>query len=157
MPVKVNLVGPHGQLYADPKPSPDENAFQVDNTSEAYYNSPYYLLHKSQVEPIRHGGLGRCPISNSLTLSPKPCPMPSMPRENNIPLGRRHEGSEIRSTSGRGHVACGASRIARGDRRNLCNTTDYLEEHNRTFYSPAPFIPRRTLRSRRRKNITGSR
>src|ERR1700722_6116725 len=52
MPSKMNLVGPHGQLYADPKPSPDEDAFQVDNTSEAYYNSPYYLLHKSQVQPI---------------------------------------------------------------------------------------------------------
>jgi hypothetical protein len=48
----MNLVGPHGQLYADPKPSPDEDAFQVDNTSEAYYNSLYYLLHKSQVQPI---------------------------------------------------------------------------------------------------------
>jgi hypothetical protein len=24
----------------------------VNNTSEAYYNSPYYLLHKSQVQPI---------------------------------------------------------------------------------------------------------
>jgi hypothetical protein len=52
MPNKVNLTGPHGQLYADPKPSPDENAFQVNNTSAAYYNSPYYLLHKSQVQPI---------------------------------------------------------------------------------------------------------
>lgn len=52
MPVNLNLVGPNGQLYADPKPSPDEDAFQVDNTSEAYYNSPYYLLHKNQVQPI---------------------------------------------------------------------------------------------------------
>src|SRR5579859_1783272 len=52
MPNKVNLTGPHGQLYADPKPTPDENAFQIDNTSEAYYNSAYYLLHKSQVQPI---------------------------------------------------------------------------------------------------------
>jgi len=61
MPVKVNLVGPHGQLYADPKPSPDENAFQVDNTSEAYYNSPYYLLHKSQVQPIPPRRTGTLP------------------------------------------------------------------------------------------------
>ena len=61
MPVKVNLVGPHGQLYADPKPSPDENAFQVDNTSEAYYNSPYYLLHKSQVQPIPPRRTGASP------------------------------------------------------------------------------------------------
>jgi hypothetical protein len=61
MPVKVNLVGPHGQLYADPKPSPDENAFQVDNTSEAYYNSTYYLLHKSQVQPIPPRRTGTLP------------------------------------------------------------------------------------------------
>ena len=61
MPVKMNLVGPHGQLYADPKPSPDENAFQVDNTSEAYYNSPYYLLHKSQVQPIPPRRTGTLP------------------------------------------------------------------------------------------------
>lgn len=58
---KMNLVGPHGQLYADPKPSPDENAFQVDNTSEAYYNSPYYLLHKSQVQPIPPRRTGTLP------------------------------------------------------------------------------------------------
>jgi hypothetical protein len=61
MPLKMNLVGPHGQFYADPKPSPDENAFQVDNTSEAYYNSPYYLLHKSQVQPIPPRRTGALP------------------------------------------------------------------------------------------------
>jgi Calcineurin-like phosphoesterase len=61
MPMKMNLVGPHGQLYADPKPSPDEDAFQVDNTSEAYYNSPYYLLHKSQVQPIPPRRTGTLP------------------------------------------------------------------------------------------------
>jgi hypothetical protein len=50
--VKANLTGPKGQLYAEPKPSPDENAFQINNTSEQYYQSPYYKLHKSQVQPI---------------------------------------------------------------------------------------------------------
>jgi hypothetical protein len=60
----MNLVGPHGQLYADPKPSPDEDAFQVDNTSEAYYNSPYYLLHKSQVQPIPPRRTGALPYIN---------------------------------------------------------------------------------------------
>jgi hypothetical protein len=49
---KPALTGPKGQLYAEPKPSPDENAFQVNNTSEAYYLSNYYKLHKSQVQPI---------------------------------------------------------------------------------------------------------
>ncbi len=61
MQLKMNMVGPHGQLYADPKPSPDENAFQVDNTSAAYYNSPYYLLHKSQVQPIPPRRTGALP------------------------------------------------------------------------------------------------
>jgi hypothetical protein len=42
--------GPHGQLYADPVPSPDETAFQQDNTSEEYYNSPYYEAHEYQVQ-----------------------------------------------------------------------------------------------------------
>jgi hypothetical protein len=48
----ANLTGPGGQLYADPKPTPGENAFQIDNTSAAYFNSPYYELHKNQVQPI---------------------------------------------------------------------------------------------------------
>jgi hypothetical protein len=52
MPTNAGLAGPSGQTYADPKPSTDENAFQVSNTSEAYYNSPYYLNHKNQVQPI---------------------------------------------------------------------------------------------------------
>jgi len=51
MPVQ-RMTGPKGQFYADPKPSPDETSFRQDNNSAAYYNSPYYLLHKSQVQPI---------------------------------------------------------------------------------------------------------
>src|SRR5579864_6401455 len=51
MPVQ-RMMGPMGQFYADPKPSPDEISFRQDNNSAAYYNSPYYLLHKSQVQPI---------------------------------------------------------------------------------------------------------
>jgi hypothetical protein len=47
-----NLTGPRGQLYADPRPAPGEKAFRQDNTSAAYYNSPYYLAHKTQVQPI---------------------------------------------------------------------------------------------------------
>ena len=49
---KASLTGPKGQLYAEPKPSSDESAFQVNNTSADYYNSPFYKLHKSQVQPI---------------------------------------------------------------------------------------------------------
>jgi hypothetical protein len=50
MPTK--LIGPKGQMYADPKPTPDEISFRVDNTSSNYYNSPYYLQHKDQVQRI---------------------------------------------------------------------------------------------------------
>lgn len=46
------LTGVHGRLFADPSPSPDETSFQVDNTSADYYKSPYYLLHKNQVQSI---------------------------------------------------------------------------------------------------------
>ena len=50
--MRANLVGPKGQLYADPKPTPDEVSFRVDNTSSDYYNSVYYTAHKDQVQPI---------------------------------------------------------------------------------------------------------
>ena len=46
-PWTANLQGPGGQLFADPAPSPDETSFQVDNTDEAYYNSPYYTQHEN--------------------------------------------------------------------------------------------------------------
>jgi Icc-related predicted phosphoesterase len=46
------LIGPKGQLYADPQPGKDEIAFRQDNTSSAYYQSPYYLAHKNQVQRI---------------------------------------------------------------------------------------------------------
>ena len=47
-----NLQGPAGQLFGDPAPSPDETAFQVDNTSTAYYNSPYYKQHQNDIEVV---------------------------------------------------------------------------------------------------------
>jgi hypothetical protein len=46
------LAVPGGRLFADPHPAPDETSFQVDNTSAAYYNSPYYLLHKDDLQPV---------------------------------------------------------------------------------------------------------
>jgi Calcineurin-like phosphoesterase len=52
MPAKTKLIGPGGQLYGEPQPSSDEASFRVNNTSSAYYSSPYYLLHKDQVQPI---------------------------------------------------------------------------------------------------------
>ncbi len=50
--MRANLAGPGTRLYAEPRPSPDETSFQQDNTSGQYYSSPYYLAHKSQVQPV---------------------------------------------------------------------------------------------------------
>ncbi len=50
-----NLRGPSGQLFGDPVPGPDETAFQVDNTSEKYYDSPYYKQHAEQVLAVPVG------------------------------------------------------------------------------------------------------
>jgi hypothetical protein len=36
----------------------DEASFQVDNTDAAYYGSPYYALHQSQLQPIPTGPPG---------------------------------------------------------------------------------------------------
>src|SRR5579863_8358375 len=49
---RANLAGPGTRLYAEPKPSPDETSFQIDNTSAQYYNSPYYVAHKNQVQAV---------------------------------------------------------------------------------------------------------
>jgi hypothetical protein len=58
---KANMTGPGGQLYAEQKVTPDENAFQRNNTSEAYYNSPYYAAHKNQVQAIPPPRQGAAP------------------------------------------------------------------------------------------------
>jgi hypothetical protein len=61
MASKANIIGPGGHLYADPKPSPSQSAFQVDNTSAQYYNSVYYSRHKSEVQPIPPPRTGALP------------------------------------------------------------------------------------------------
>jgi hypothetical protein len=48
-PWTLNLQGPNGRLFGDPAPGPDETAFQVDNTSDEYYDSPYYKQHENDV------------------------------------------------------------------------------------------------------------
>ncbi len=48
----AKLAGLGGRLFADPQPAPDETSFQVDNTSSQYYNSPYYLRHKDDLQPV---------------------------------------------------------------------------------------------------------
>src|SRR6516165_670170 len=55
IPWTRNLRGPTGQLFGDPAPTPDERSFQVDNTSDEYYNSPYYAQHAKQVLAIPVG------------------------------------------------------------------------------------------------------
>ncbi|HUL54998.1 MAG TPA: metallophosphoesterase [Opitutaceae bacterium] len=47
-----NLLGAAGRLFGEPHPGADEARFQVNNTSLAYYQSPYYLLHKDQLQPL---------------------------------------------------------------------------------------------------------
>jgi len=46
------LSGARGRLFADPQPAPGEIAFQVDNTSAAYYESAYYKLHRRDLQPV---------------------------------------------------------------------------------------------------------
>ncbi|HEY4026877.1 MAG TPA: hypothetical protein VGO86_10650, partial [Candidatus Dormibacteraeota bacterium] len=48
----MNLLGRRGRLFAEPRPSPDEKSFQVDNTSARYFQSPYYTLHKDQLQAV---------------------------------------------------------------------------------------------------------
>ncbi len=52
MPANRMLIGPGGRLFAEPQPGRTEAAFRVDNTSQAYFNSPYFKLHQKQVQPI---------------------------------------------------------------------------------------------------------
>src|ERR1700683_2962051 len=44
--------GTGGRLFADPVPTPDETSFQVDNTSDQYYDSPYYKAHANDLQPV---------------------------------------------------------------------------------------------------------
>src|ERR1700683_2149099 len=52
MTTSSNLIGPNGRLFAERQPGKDAVTFRVDNTSEAYYNSPYYVQHKNDVQAI---------------------------------------------------------------------------------------------------------
>ena len=47
-----NIIGKSGRLFAEQQPDPDEVRFQIDNTSDQYYNSPYYKLHQNQLQPV---------------------------------------------------------------------------------------------------------
>src|SRR5579863_9248424 len=69
MPTK-RIVGPAGRLFAEPQPSPDETGFRQDNTSAAYYNSPYFLAHQKQVQPIPPPRPGTLPYLNLVDFVP---------------------------------------------------------------------------------------
>ncbi len=47
-----NIIGKDGRLFAEQKPGADPTKFRVNNTSDEYYNSPYYKQHKNQVMPV---------------------------------------------------------------------------------------------------------
>ncbi len=47
-----NIIGRQGRLFGERAPGQDESVFQVDNTSEAYFQSPYYKLHQLQIQPV---------------------------------------------------------------------------------------------------------
>lgn len=46
------VVGKGKRLFAEAQPSPDETAFKIENTSEAYYESPYYKKHDEDVQKV---------------------------------------------------------------------------------------------------------
>jgi Calcineurin-like phosphoesterase len=50
MPLTPRITGQGGRLFADPTPTPDETTFQVDNTSDEYYESPYYKQHQDDLQ-----------------------------------------------------------------------------------------------------------
>jgi hypothetical protein len=46
------VVGTKQRLFAEAQPSPDETAFKIENTSEEYYDSPYYKKHEEDVQKV---------------------------------------------------------------------------------------------------------
>jgi Calcineurin-like phosphoesterase len=44
--------GPGERLFAEGQASPDETSFKIENTSEAYYDSPYYKKHEEDVQKV---------------------------------------------------------------------------------------------------------
>lgn len=46
------LTGKDDRLFAEAQPGPDETAFQIENTSDAYYESPYFKKHEEDVQKV---------------------------------------------------------------------------------------------------------
>jgi hypothetical protein len=66
----TNLLGAHGRLFAEPQPTADEKAFQLDNTSARYYQSPYFLQHKRDLQPVPPPRLQRPRLDLAEVLDP---------------------------------------------------------------------------------------
>lgn len=48
----AGLTGKDGRLFAEAQPGPDETVFQIENTSSAYYDSPYFKKHAEDVQKV---------------------------------------------------------------------------------------------------------
>src|SRR5438067_7749869 len=48
----TNLLGNDMRLFGEPHPTPDETSFQLDNTSDRYYRSPYYVKHQKDLQEV---------------------------------------------------------------------------------------------------------
>jgi Calcineurin-like phosphoesterase len=46
------VTGKGDRLFAEAQASPDETSFRIENTSEAYYSSPYYEKHKEDIQKV---------------------------------------------------------------------------------------------------------
>ncbi|HEX4305133.1 MAG TPA: metallophosphoesterase, partial [Solirubrobacterales bacterium] len=44
--------GADERLFAEAEPSADETSFRIENTSDAYYESAYFLKHEEDVQPV---------------------------------------------------------------------------------------------------------
>ena|ERR1022692_1771149 len=55
-PAKKRPAATPVRLFGEKTYSPDETVFQINNTSEAYFNSPYYKLHQANLQPFPKGG-----------------------------------------------------------------------------------------------------
>jgi hypothetical protein len=118
------LAGSGGRLFADPQPAPGEISFQVDNTSDAYYQSPYYLLHKNDLQPVPAPVRARAPGRRSCEgmqrgSAPAACPAGlRTPSRRGFPGSRRSAGRRHETVHRTGRSSSGLRRSCRRRRRD---------------------------------------